>query len=304
MDISGIKSIVPYEIVESLTKRGLEKFTPPQEAAINSGLFEGSSIVVASPTASGKTLVAELAAAYSIMAKGKKAVYIAPMRALVEEKYSEFKASYPYIKSVMSIGDMDSNDPWLSNYSMIFVSTEKFDSLIRHGIDWLQSIGCIIFDEVHMLDDSSRGATLELLMTKLKSISDAQIIALSATIGNAKEIAEWLGAKLVESDYRPVKLKKGVVLNNVAYYRMGRRKKDEADAAEELSGVSQLQEIRIVEDTLRKGKQALIFYSSRRNAEAGAERVGNAIKGSLTIDERVRLEELSSKILGVLESPT
>lgn len=304
MDAADIKGVVPYEIVESLEKRGFSKFTPPQEAAIKSGLFEGSSIVVASPTASGKTLVAELASVYNIVAKGRKAVYIAPMRALVEEKYSEFRASYPYIKSMMSIGDMDSNDPWLSNYSMIFVSTEKFDSLIRHGIDWLQGIGCIVFDEVHMLDDKSRGATLELLMTKLKGITESQIIALSATIGNAKEIAEWLGAKLIESDYRPVKLKKGVVFDNAAYYSMGRRGKGSTDSVEELNGTAQLQEIRIVEDTLSRGKQALIFYSSRRNAEAGADRIGNAIKGSLTEEERKGLDELGGKILGVLESPT
>ena len=304
MDVRQIKGIVPYEMVESLEKRGLEKFTPPQEAAISSGLLEGNSIVVASPTASGKTLVAELAAAYSIIAKGKKAVYIAPMRALVEEKYSEFKAAYPYIKSVMSIGDMDSNDPWLSNYSMIFVSTEKFDSLIRHGIDWLPSVGCIVFDEVHMLDDPSRGATLELLMTKLKDITDAQMIALSATIGNANEIAEWMGAKLVESDYRPVKLRKGVVLDNKVYYKLGRAKAEDGGSAEELKGGAQLQEIRVVEDTLRRGKQALVFYSSRRNAEAGAERIGAAIGPTLTADDKIRLNELSERVLGVLESPT
>ena len=73
---------------------------------------------------------------------------------------------------------------------MLFFSTEKFDSLLRHGIDWLQSIGCIVFDEVHMLGDMSRGPTLELLITKLSTMCDAQMIALSATIGECGRDSE------------------------------------------------------------------------------------------------------------------
>ena len=140
------------------------------------------------------------------------------MRALATEKFSEFQASYPYIKSAISIGDLDSNDQWLADYSMLFFSTEKFDSLLRHGINWLDSVGCIVFDEVHMIGDSSRGPTLEVLMTKLATTCDAQIIALSATIANCDEIAKWLSAELVQSEYRPVKLVKGIIHNGKAYY--------------------------------------------------------------------------------------
>ena len=154
-------------------------------------------MVIAAPTASGKTLIAELAAINVILSKRKKALYIAPMRALVSEKYADFNEWYPYIKSVMSIGDLDSNDMWLQEFDLIFVSTEKLDSLIRHGAEWLQSVGCIIFDEVHCSATSER-PTLELLITKLMKLSDAQMIALSATVGNAGELAEWMGAALVE----------------------------------------------------------------------------------------------------------
>ncbi|MDE1828674.1 MAG: DEAD/DEAH box helicase, partial [Candidatus Micrarchaeota archaeon] len=153
----------------------------------------------------------------SIIGRGKKAVYIAPMRALASEKFNDFRAAYPYLKTAMSIGDLDSNDPWLSSYDMLFFSTEKFDSLMRHGINWLANIGCIVFDEVHMIGDQSRGPTLELLITKLANICNAQIVALSATIGNAKEIAKWLGAELVQSEYRPVKLTKGIMFDGKVY---------------------------------------------------------------------------------------
>ena len=70
----------------------------------------------------------------------------------------------------MSIGDLDSLDQWLAGYDIVFASTEKLDSLIRHGVGWLDSIGCVVFDEIHMLDDPSRGPTLEILITKMRSV--------------------------------------------------------------------------------------------------------------------------------------
>ncbi|MEM0149999.1 MAG: DEAD/DEAH box helicase, partial [Candidatus Micrarchaeaceae archaeon] len=173
MDVSELGGKLPREIMESLASRNINALTPPQELAVEKGLLLGANMLVASPTASGKTLIAELACVYSILAKGMKAVYIAPMRALATEKYEEFKHNYPYIKTALSIGDLDADDPWLSEYEMMFFSTEKFDSLIRHGITWLHSIGCIVFDEAHMLGDTSRGPTLELLMTKLRHTTKA-----------------------------------------------------------------------------------------------------------------------------------
>jgi helicase len=300
MDVESVKGKAPNEMIESMLGRGISKFTPPQELAISAGLFSCKSIVVASPTASGKTLVAEMACVNSILSKRRKAVYIAPMRALATEKFNEFKAAYPYIKTAISIGDLDANDQWLAEYSMMFFSTEKFDSLLRHGINWLDSVGCIVFDEVHMLDDSSRGPTLEILMTKLANVCSAQIIALIATIANCDEIAKWLGAELVESDYRPVKLVKGVVHNNRAYYQDD----DEVVKEEDLMGTAELPEARITQDTLLQKKQILIFYSARRNAEAGAVRLSHTVNEMLSRDERAQLEKVSDSILGVLERPT
>ncbi len=299
MELSYLDGKVPREIVESLSKRGIYSFTPPQELAIRNGLLEGKNMLIASPTASGKTLIAELACANSIIGKGMKSIYIAPLRALATEKYEEFKASYPYIKTAISIGDLDSSDPWLSDYDMMFFSTEKFDSLLRHGINWLGSVGCIVFDEVHMIGDSSRGPTLELLITKLFSTSRAQLIALSATMGNAEELAKWLKAKLITSDYRPVKLLKGVVYGKKAYYVK------ENDYEElELEGTSSIPEIRVVQDTLLKGKQAIIFYSTKRNAESGAHRIAQYVEEKLAKEEKAQLAEISGKVLNVLQRPT
>ncbi len=245
MEISELRGTLPNEIIESITGRGIKNLTPPQEEAIIKGLVSGNNIVIASPTASGKTLIAEIACVNNIIAKGKKSVYIAPMKALVSEKYDEFKKAYPYIKSAISLGNLDSDDPWLSTYDMIFVSTEKFDSLMRHSIEWLLDVGCVVFDEIHMMGEFSRGPTLELLVTKIKEFSNIQIIALSATIGNAGEIAEWLNAEIVQSDFRPVKLKMGVVYGNAVHYR---EKQKKAMHKEMLAGSSPVQELRIVEE--------------------------------------------------------
>ena len=169
-------------------------------------------MLVCTPTASGKTLIAELAALKSIIEEKGKAVYIVPLKALASEKYKDFKKRYGKIAEIaLSIGDIDSSDPYLAEYDLIVTTSEKLDSLIRHHSLWLSSIKTVVIDEIHLLNDPERGPTLEILITILKKLlKNAQIIALSATIGNAEELAEWLQAELVVDDWRPVKLHKGI----------------------------------------------------------------------------------------------
>ena len=120
----------------------------------------------------------------------------------------------------MSIGDIDSSDPFLADYDLIVTTSEKFDSLIRHHTPWLAKISTVIVDEIHLLNDTERGPTLEILITILKKLlKNVQLIGLSATIGNAEELAEWLDADLVVDEWRPVKLHKGIYLEgNVEFY--------------------------------------------------------------------------------------
>ena len=297
MYIKDLVGKVPKEVVESLDRRGISKLTPPQELAVESGLAGGNNFVVAAPTASGKTLIAEIAMLKSVIWDRKKAVYIAPMRALVREKYNDFRKDYPYLKVAMSIGDLDSLDRWLEDYDIVFASTEKFDSLIRHGISWMESIGCIVIDEVHMLDEQGRGPTLEILISKLERMcAGAQLIALSATVGNTKELSGWMGAELIESDYRPVVLERGIEVNGNAMYEGGRE--------EAMQSTNRIPEIRVAEDTLKRKKQIMIFYSTKRNAEAGSEKLSGMVSKYITEGEKERLKELSDRILGVLGRPT
>ncbi len=177
------------------------------------GLFDDKNLLVCTPTASGKTLVAELAFLNAVYHDHGKAVYVVPLKALASEKYKDFKKLYPELKVAISSGDMDTSDSHLRNYDIIITTSEKFDSLIRHKAPWLSQVKVLIIDEIHLMNDVSRGPTLEIVITLMrKLLSRLQIIGLSATIGNPKELAEWLDARLVWDEWRPVKLEKGVYL--------------------------------------------------------------------------------------------
>ncbi|MEM4247356.1 MAG: DEAD/DEAH box helicase [Candidatus Woesearchaeota archaeon] len=208
--------LLPAQIKEVLAKLNITEFRPAQKKAIGAGLFEGKNLLVCTPTASGKTLIAEMAAGKSILEGKGKAVYIVPLVALASEKAKDFKKRYGHLfKVALSVGDFDSSDPHLMEYDLIICTAEKLDSLIRHHAPWLRFVSVVIVDEVHLLNDVSRGPTLEILITLLKKIlPGAQIIALSATIGNPEELAKWLDAKLVKDNWRPVPLYKGVYFDN------------------------------------------------------------------------------------------
>ncbi|MBN1157125.1 DEAD/DEAH box helicase [Candidatus Woesearchaeota archaeon] len=211
MNISSIKSKIPEAVYFALSSRFTE-LRPSQEKAINAGLLEGKNLLVCTPTASGKTVIAEMAFMKAILEKEAKAVYIVPLKALATEKHKEFKEKYgKTIKIALSIGDFDSAEPRLEHYDLIICTAEKLDSLIRHYVPWLSKVKCVIVDEVHLLNDPGRGPTLEILITILRQLlKEMQLIALSATIGNPEELAEWLGAELVIDDWRPVRLDKGI----------------------------------------------------------------------------------------------
>ncbi|MEK6821239.1 MAG: DEAD/DEAH box helicase, partial [archaeon] len=200
--------------VPTLVKQtnGFEHFNPMQSKVLLAN-WKTQNLVVASPTASGKTIIAELTGLESIFNKRKKAVYTCPLRALAHEHHRDLKEKYskPHqIKMAVSTGDLDSSSKHLSNVDFIFTTYEKLDSLLIHRTEWLNQIGVLIIDEVHELD-SDRGATLEMVITKLRILNpQLQIVALSATIPNADELSVWLNAELVESNYRPVPLKEGV----------------------------------------------------------------------------------------------
>ncbi len=210
--LSEIKQDIPRQVYEALEKSGINDLRPAQSKAIDAGLLEGKNLLVCTPTASGKTLIAEIAGTTCILEGKGKVIYITPLKALASEKYKEFKEKYKGMFNIaLAIGDMDSPDYYLANYDMILCTSEKLDSLIRHNSPWIRQVRVVVADEIHLLNDVGRGPTLEILITMLRQmVKDIQIIGLSATIGNEKDLAGWLNANLVHDTWRPVKLRKGI----------------------------------------------------------------------------------------------
>ncbi len=219
--IKELKGKLPPDILKVYEEAGITELRSAQKKAIKAGLFEKKNILVCTPTASGKTLIAEMAAARSITSGDGKAVYIVPLKALASEKYKEFKEKYSGLLRVsISIGDLDSKEERLADSDLIICTSEKLDSLIRHRASWLSRVKTLIIDEIHLLNDNSRGPTLEIIITIMREIvKGMQLIGLSATIGNPEELAAWLKAELVVDDWRPVKLEKGIYLDGeVEFY--------------------------------------------------------------------------------------
>ncbi len=290
MLVSKIKDKLPLKFYESLE---FEKFRPSQEKAIHAGLLDGKNMLVCSPTASGKTFVAELAGIKRILEEGGKMVYIVPLKSLASEKADEFKEKYGDfgIQTALSIGDPDSREGWLSKYDIIVCTSEKFDSLLRHNINWLKDVKTVVFDEIHLLNDSKRGPTLEIIITLLKRIlKKVQIIGLSATIGNPAEFAKWLDAELVEDKWRPVELHQGIFHEDELKFFDFKKNKEIAKSVSD-------DVLRLAIDTIKLKKQALIFCPTKRSAESTAEKISNLI-------EMEGNEEISGKILGSAGSAT
>ncbi|MBI4152711.1 DEAD/DEAH box helicase [Candidatus Woesearchaeota archaeon] len=188
----------------------LQQFTPIQQKCLQAGLLEHKSLLACAPTASGKTLIATMAIC-NTLGTGK-AIYLVPLKALGNDKLREYRRLLDGTdySVTLSTGDMDSASLHLAKSDLLILTTEKLDSLLRHRLPWLAEIKTVIIDEIHLLNDASRGPTLEIILTLLKTLIKPQLIGLSATIGNPQELAQWLEADLVMDSWRPVELQKGI----------------------------------------------------------------------------------------------
>ncbi|MDS0296092.1 ATP-dependent DNA helicase [Halogeometricum luteum] len=293
-DVPGLPEGVP----ERLQSGGIEELYPPQAEAVEAGVTEGESVLASVPTASGKTFIAELAMLSSVR-RGGKALYIVPLRALASEKKAEFERWEEFGVDVgVSTGNYESSGEWLSSRDIIVATSEKVDSLIRNNAGWVSDLSCVVADEVHLVNDSHRGPTLEVTLGKLRKInSNLQVVALSATVGNAEEVAEWLDATLVQSEWRPIDLKMGVHYGNAISF-------DDGTQREVPVGKGDRQTSALVADTLDEEGSSLVFVNSRRNAEAAAKRLKNVTAEYLTGEERGELAELAQEIRDVSDAET
>jgi helicase len=286
---------IPEEVKRLLALKGIRELYPPQADAINTGVLNGKNLVLASPTASGKTLIAELCALKHVLERRGKVLYLSPLRALAWEKFEGFE-EYSTIEKQgggkmrvgVSSGDLDSKSPWLEGYDIVITTNEKCDSLLRHRSAWMSNVSLVIADEVHLIGDE-RGPTLEIAIARLRQMNPKmQVLALSATIKNADEVAEWLKAVCVTTEWRPTKLHEGVAHGNTIIFRDG--------AVKKLKPLNSMDALNIAMNSVLDGGQALIFVESRKRAESMAREAAIALNGTQSRKTQTDLEGLASDI--------
>ena len=286
---------LPDAALEFLKGQGFSELYPPQAQSVELGLLANKSLLVSAPTASGKTLIATLAMISHLAKNKSKIVYLSPLRALASEKFSEFKKLEKVslgrkTKVQISTGDFETQDTSLEKSDILILTNEKMDSIIRHGSEWIDDIGLVISDEIHLLGDEDRGPTLEMILTKLKLLeTKPQIVALSATVTNANEISDWLGCTLVDNDWRPVPLSEGVYDGGGVTMDDGRKFEVESS----LRGPP----VDLGVESVRDGGQSLLFAETRTRSASLATKASDVISKYLATSEATELQKISKKIL-------
>lgn len=289
---------------------------PPQKEAIEA-VLTGRSVVVSVPTSAGKSVVAYAAILRAVLLGGT-AVYLCPLKALAEEKREDLERFESFgLKTTLRTGDnrQDRRARDLRECNVLVCTNEAFDALLRNRNRWAESVSVVIADEFHLMSEEGRGPTLEVVLTMLRSLNPAtQVVALSATVANAEEMAGWLEAKLVQSDFRPAHLYKGVCIKPRPK-RPGARRSYSDDDEEDPDYIPEVDfeedgkkrvgeepgeaEHSLVRSVLRDGGQVLIFVGSRRECPSTAERLATVVAPRLTNPEREALAQAAEELGGL-----
>ncbi|GAA0476375.1 DEAD/DEAH box helicase [Halococcus dombrowskii] len=246
-----------------------EEFNRMQREALPAIMDRDENVVASAPTASGKTALAELAICKCLAADGTS-LFIAPLRALTNEKESEWERFEDLGYSVYVVtGERDLNPRRAERADILVMTPEKVDSATRKHdsprYEFITDVGCCVIDEVHLLDSENRGSVLEVTISRLRRLAAPRIVALSATMPNVDEIADWLDAVPETTfdfgqEYRPVDLESGVrtyTHGENAFADKYRRLYRALDLAEE---------------HIRDDGQALVFVASRQDTVRAAEK--------------------------------
>ncbi len=289
-----------FELEQTLSRLGYEKLNQMQANAIASGFLESRKSLVCSPTASGKTLLATLAIIKNFQETKGKAIYVVPLKALAQEKYQEFSELMAQfqMKVAVSTSDFDSHSEELALADVIIATIEKLDSILRHDAGWIGRANLAVVDEVHLLNDEHRGATLEIVLVKLLKLN-TKLVALSATVPNSEEISKWLNSTLYESDFRPTKLIYGINSGSKISYIDKTTNHKKIETLPSNNGLEEL-----LKKCIDKKGQGIVFVSTRRNAERVAAELGMLVYPMLSEHEIEKLQELSAAAAKALPVPT
>ena len=287
---------------ELLRLLNYDSLYPPQELALSKGVMNGNNILVTTPTSSGKTLIG-LMGMINILNKGKKVVYLTPLKALATEKLNEFKIiknlscfKNRKINIAISTGDYDSYGTELIDKDIIILTNEKMDSILRHDVNWIFDVGLFIIDEIHLLTERERGPTLEIIMTKIKLMPQKpQIIAISATVSNSNEVADWLRCEQIQSNWRPTELIEGVynygkvTMNNGTAFEIN----NTGVVDNSTRGIISLAMDSITND----GGQSLVFAETRKRTVSLAKKTSETVSKFLDKSSKLSAHKIGVEIL-------
>lgn len=220
-DIAELASFgLPQPVLTEWADRFRGGLNDLQLRAVNDNrVLDGDSLLVVAPTSSGKTFIGEMAATRAVV-DGRKAVFLLPYRALVNEKYDQFSALYGErlgMRVVRCTGDYrDQADAFIrGRYDLAVLTYEMFLNLAIGNPSLLNRIGLVVLDEAQFVTDPGRGIAVELLLTYLIAARERgitpQMVALSAVIGDINDFDSWLGCDRLITHQRPVKLVEGVL---------------------------------------------------------------------------------------------
>ncbi|WP_188787654.1 DEAD/DEAH box helicase [Halobellus salinus] len=206
------------------TEDRFETLLPVQSLAVDNGLFEERDQLVVSATATGKTLVGELAGVDRALKGEGKLLFLVPLVALANQKHEDFEERYGDVLDVtIRVGASRINDDgnrFDPSADVVVGTYEGIDHALRTGKE-LGDIGAVVIDEIHTLKEEDRGHRLDGLISRLKYYCEerskersgydgAQYVYLSATVGNPESLAERLRATLIEFEERPVPIERHV----------------------------------------------------------------------------------------------
>ncbi|MEF8773334.1 MAG: DEAD/DEAH box helicase, partial [Halobacteriales archaeon] len=201
-----------------------DELLPVQSLSVENGLLDGEDQLVVSATATGKTLVGEMAGLHRALSGKGKMLFLVPLVALANQKHGDFQDEYGHLVDVtLRVGGSritDSGVRFDPGADVIVGTYEGIDHALRTGKD-LGDVGTVVIDEVHTLKEPERGHRLDGLIARLKDYTErreqrradyhgAQWIYLSATVGNVAELARELEATPIEFEERPVPIERHV----------------------------------------------------------------------------------------------
>uniref|UniRef100_A0A8C8S5R2 DNA polymerase theta n=1 Tax=Pelusios castaneus TaxID=367368 RepID=A0A8C8S5R2_9SAUR len=228
---------LPTVVLEKYHSLGVVRMFEWQAECLMLGqVLEGKNLVYSAPTSAGKTLVAELLILKSVLETHKKALFILPFVSVAKEKKYYLQTLFQEVGMRVE-GYMGSTSPSgpFSALDVAVCTIERANGLINRLIEEnkMDSLGIVVVDELHMLGDSHRGYLLELLLTKVRFVTEKvakrqrkdsspvsasiQIVGMSATLPNLGFLASWLNAELYHTDFRPVPLMEWVKIGSNIY---------------------------------------------------------------------------------------